>query len=105
MVNGIDELAVTNLDGLDTVETIRFCIGYRDGTKSTTWSPMTLSCGRVQTNLRGISRLAGTDANGEEVEQAAGQSAFLPKGNRRIDRRETGDCIGRPGTGDDFPPG
>ena len=31
MVNGIDDLAVTNLDGLDTVETIKVCIGYRDG--------------------------------------------------------------------------
>lgn len=31
MVNGIDDLAVTNLDGLDTVETIRVCIAYRDG--------------------------------------------------------------------------
>src|SRR4051794_40358748 len=31
MVNGIDELAVTNLDGLDTVETIKACIGYRVG--------------------------------------------------------------------------
>jgi adenylosuccinate synthase len=31
MVNGIDELAITNIDGLDTVETIRVCIGYRDG--------------------------------------------------------------------------
>src|SRR5579863_8864239 len=31
MVNGIDELAVTNLDGLDTLETIRACIGYRCG--------------------------------------------------------------------------
>ena len=29
MVNGIDDLAVTNVDGLDTVETIRVCIGYR----------------------------------------------------------------------------
>ncbi len=29
MVNGIDELAVTNLDGLDTVQTIKVCIGYR----------------------------------------------------------------------------
>jgi adenylosuccinate synthase len=29
MVNGIDELAVTNLDGLDTVATIKVCIGYR----------------------------------------------------------------------------
>jgi adenylosuccinate synthase len=31
MVNGIDDLAVTNLDGLDTVETIKVCIGYRNG--------------------------------------------------------------------------
>ncbi|HXT11889.1 MAG TPA: adenylosuccinate synthase [Candidatus Angelobacter sp.] len=31
MVNGIDDLAVTNIDGLDTVETIKVCIGYRDG--------------------------------------------------------------------------
>ena len=29
MVNGIDEIAVTNLDGLDTVPTIKVCIGYR----------------------------------------------------------------------------
>jgi adenylosuccinate synthase len=33
MVNGIDDLAVTNLDGLDTLETIRVCIAYRDGRK------------------------------------------------------------------------
>jgi adenylosuccinate synthase len=31
MVNGIDDLAITNLDGLDTLETIKVCIGYRDG--------------------------------------------------------------------------
>ena len=31
IVNGIDELAVTNLDGLDTFETIKVCVGYRDG--------------------------------------------------------------------------
>ena len=29
MINGIDELAVTNLDGLDTVENIKVCIAYR----------------------------------------------------------------------------
>src|SRR5216117_4542014 len=33
MVNGIDELAVTNVDGLDSVEVIRVCVGYRVGTK------------------------------------------------------------------------
>jgi adenylosuccinate synthase len=31
MVNGIDELAVTNLDGLDTLDTIKLCVGYRVG--------------------------------------------------------------------------
>src|SRR6201993_1544841 len=31
MVNGIGELAITNIDGLDTVSTIRVCIGYRVG--------------------------------------------------------------------------
>lgn len=29
MVNGIDELAVTNVDGLDTLETVRVVTGYR----------------------------------------------------------------------------
>ncbi|HEV2437998.1 MAG TPA: adenylosuccinate synthase [Verrucomicrobiae bacterium] len=31
MVNGIDDLAVTNLDGLDSVETIKVCVAYRHG--------------------------------------------------------------------------
>ncbi len=29
MVNGIDDLAITNVDGLDTLEVIRVCIAYR----------------------------------------------------------------------------
>src|ERR1700736_6332899 len=29
MINGIDELAVTNLDGVDVVDAIRVCVGYR----------------------------------------------------------------------------
>jgi adenylosuccinate synthase len=33
MVNGIDELAITNVDGLDTLETLKVCIAYRDGRK------------------------------------------------------------------------
>ena len=31
MINGLDELAVTNLDGLDGLERIKVCIGYRVG--------------------------------------------------------------------------
>lgn len=29
MVNGIDQIAITNLDGLDTVKTIKICVGYK----------------------------------------------------------------------------
>ena len=29
MINGIDELAITNLDGLDEVDHIRVCVAYR----------------------------------------------------------------------------
>ncbi len=39
MVNGIDELAVTNLDGLDTLETVRVCVGYRVGTQQFDYVP------------------------------------------------------------------
>jgi adenylosuccinate synthase len=34
MINGIDELAVTNLDGLDHVENIKVCVAYKLGTKT-----------------------------------------------------------------------
>lgn len=34
MVNGIDELAITNLDGLDQLETIKICVAYKLGRKT-----------------------------------------------------------------------
>jgi adenylosuccinate synthase len=39
MVNGIDDLAITNVDGLDSLETIKVCIGYRDGKKKYDYIP------------------------------------------------------------------
>jgi adenylosuccinate synthase len=39
LINGIDELAVTNIDGLDTVETIKVCIGYQDGKRRYDYVP------------------------------------------------------------------
>jgi adenylosuccinate synthase len=39
IINGIDELAVTNLDGLDTVENIKVCIAYRAGTARLDYMP------------------------------------------------------------------
>lgn len=42
MVNGIDELAITNVDGLDTLETIKVCIGYRVGGQKYDYIPNTV---------------------------------------------------------------
>jgi len=39
MINGIDELAITKIDGLDSVETIKVCIGYRDANKNYSYVP------------------------------------------------------------------
>ena len=39
MVNGIDDLAITNLDGLDMVETIKVCVAYRHGRKQYDFVP------------------------------------------------------------------
>ena len=39
MVNGIDDLAITNADGLDTLATIKVCIAYRDGKKRYDYIP------------------------------------------------------------------
>lgn len=39
MVNGIDEMAVTNLDGLDTLERIKVCVAYKHGSRVYTHVP------------------------------------------------------------------
>jgi len=39
MVNGLDELAVTNVDGLDSLERIRVCVGYRAGKETFNYVP------------------------------------------------------------------
>jgi adenylosuccinate synthase len=39
MINGIDELAVTNVDGLDTLPALKVCIGYRAGAKTFDYVP------------------------------------------------------------------
>jgi adenylosuccinate synthase len=39
MVNGIDELAVTNLDGLDSLPVIKVCVSYRVGSQRVDFIP------------------------------------------------------------------
>ncbi len=39
MVNGIDELAITNTDGLDTMDTIKVCVAYKLGRAKLEYPP------------------------------------------------------------------
>jgi adenylosuccinate synthase len=57
MVNGINDLAVTNVDGLDTMEVIRVCTGYKIGRKKLEFPPTDLDrlaeCEPVYQEFRG----------------------------------------------------
>jgi adenylosuccinate synthase len=39
IINGIDEVAITNIDGLDSLETIRVCVAYRVDGKQIEFMP------------------------------------------------------------------
>lgn len=60
MINGIDELAITNLDGLDRVDPIRVCVAYRLNGKRLTVPPCDASqlanCEPVYEEVRGWNR-------------------------------------------------
>ena len=43
MINGIDDLAITNLDGLDNVARIKICVAYKVGSKTFTVPPTDLA--------------------------------------------------------------
>jgi adenylosuccinate synthase len=57
MINGIDQLAITNLDGLDTVDPIRVCVGYRLNGKRLEVPPcdatQLANCEPIYKNVRG----------------------------------------------------
>jgi adenylosuccinate synthase len=57
MVNGIDDIAITNLDGLDTVESIKVCVAYRHGGTQYDYVPndtqMLADCEPVYVELEG----------------------------------------------------
>jgi len=57
MINGIDELTITNLDGLDHVDPIRVCVAYRLNGKRLTVPPcdarQLANCEPIYTDVRG----------------------------------------------------
>jgi adenylosuccinate synthase len=60
MINGIDEIAVTNLDGLDQVEKLKICVEYKLGRKTLSVPPADLrqleKCVPVMIEMRGWKR-------------------------------------------------
>jgi len=105
MVNGIDELAVTNVDGLDTLELIRVCVGYRAGGKRYDYVPNDIEVlarcepvyvdfpgwktgtskarswkelpGRARSYLRAIAELTGAELSIVSVGPSRDQTIFL----------------------------
>ena len=104
MVNGIDDLAITNLDGLDTVETIKVCVAYRDGKAALRLrAERRASAGRLRAGLCRISGLAHADGQGAQVETIAAKGAGVSEGDCRIERSEIEHRLRRPGPrADDF---
>jgi adenylosuccinate synthase len=105
IINGIDELSVTNLDGLDTVPSIKVCVGYRAGSMKLDhmpadiellakcepvyvefpgWMTPTTRCkkwsqlpAKARTYLRALAELTGARLTMVSVGPARAQTIFL----------------------------
>ena len=75
MINGIDELAITNLDGLDYLDPIRICVGYRLNGKRLDVPPSDAiqldNCEPIYEKMRGWNRPTTSAKNLSQLPLAA----------------------------------
>jgi adenylosuccinate synthase len=75
IINGIDELAVTNLDGLDTLATLRICTAYKLGSKTLDVPPSDArdlaNCQPIYTEMPGWKQPTENARNWRDLPRAA----------------------------------
>src|SRR5438128_7624373 len=75
MISGIDEVAITNLDGLDQLDPIRVCVGYRLNGKRLDVPPCDAAqldnCEPIYEEMRGWNRSTGSSKKVSQLPLAA----------------------------------
>ncbi len=88
IVNGIDELAITNLDGLDTLKEIQICVAYECRGKRLAFPPNDaeelLHCRPIYRKFAGWQK---PTSDIRAFQEAARRRAEIPQGPGRTDRR------------------
>ena len=100
MINGIDELAITNLDGLDSVDPIRVCVGYRLNGKRLDVPPS--GCGAARKLRADLREAAAAGRTPTENAKTVRRNCQPPRETTckrlaELTRRETDDRQRRPG--------
>jgi len=101
MINGIDELAITNLDGLDHVDPIRVCVAYRLNGKRLQVPPC--DAGQLANVKQCMKRCpVGTQSThaARTFSQLPPRSEEVSQIHLRINRREIVDGQRRPARGE-----
>ena len=101
MINGIDELAITNLDGLDSLDRIRICVGYRLNGKRLDVPPCDATqfekCEPIYEEMTGWKKPTGAAKKFSDLPAAARPLRAATGGidRREVDHRQRGPARGQ----------